>query len=137
MLVLTYINKKLVYVSNNYNSSNANDSNAWPVFDADGYKLPSGKEISGVEKIMFTAFEKADVTIYLDNCIVRRMNLTAPKVEEGDYTSRYDKDMSDNVDDGGSGDVGNSGGNTGGSSSGTNPSDGDIIGNLPNDTWKE
>ena len=159
MLALTYINNKLVYVSNNYNCENTKDSSVWPVYDADGYTLPSDKQIGGVEKIMFTTLANTDVTIYLDNCIIRRCELTPPVVNEEDYTSRYDEKITDDGDDNENTEPSNPGGNTGGGSenpggntgggsddgenggSGSTvtpaPSQGDIIDNLPNGTWKD
>lgn len=144
MLAVTYINNKLVYVSNNYGHTNTKDSSVWPVFDADKYTLPSGSKVFGVDKIMFTMPSNTDVTIYLDNCIVRRCELTAPEVNGEDYTSRFDEDLSDIVIGGDT----SGGDNTGGDSSGsednenpggntTPPSEGDIIDNLPDGTWKD
>lgn len=137
MLCLTYINNKLVYASNNYNHENTKGSAAWPVFKADKHTLPSGSKISGIEKFMFTMPTNTDVTIYLDNCMIRRTVLTPPEVKDEDYTSRFDEDLSDIV----SGDTG--GGTDDDENSGSGsvvtpaPSQGDIIDNLPNGTWKD
>ncbi len=137
MLCLTYINNKLVYVSNNYNHENTKGSTAWPVFKADKHTLPSGSKISGIEKFMFTMPSNTDVTIYLDNCIIRRTELTPPEVKDEDYTSRFDEEIPDNVggdtEDGDTGD----GENSGSGSVTPPPSQGDIIDNLPNGTWKD
>ena len=137
MLAVTYINNKLVYVSNNYSRENTKDSKVWPVFKADKYTLPSGSKIGGVEKIMFTMPSNTDVTVYLDNCIIRRCELTPPEVKGEDYTSRFDEDLSDIVSgDTGGGSSGSEGDdNTGGTVA--PPSQGDIIDNLPNGTWKD
>ena len=151
MLVLTYINNKLSYVSNNYNCENTKDSSVWPVYRADNYTLPSGSKIGGgIEKIMFTTLTNTDVTIYLDNCIIRRCELTPPEINEEDYTSRFDEE---NPDVGGDGEnentkPSNPGSNTGGGSSGsgeddipsgtvTPPTGNDIIDSLPEGTWKD
>ncbi len=145
MLVLTYINNKLVYVSNNYNHNNTLGSVAWPVFKADKHTLPSGSKISGIEKFMFTMPANTDVTIYLDNCIIRRCDLTPPEVKDGDYTSRFDEQISD-VGGGNTGgdssdteDDDKPGDSTGGAGGGTTtpPTGNDIIDNLPNGTWKD
>ncbi|MBO5316167.1 MAG: hypothetical protein J6B48_07055 [Clostridia bacterium] len=137
MLAVTYINNKLVYVSNNYSHENTKDSKVWPVFKADKYTLPSGSKIGGVEKIMFTMPSNTDVTVYLDNCIIRRTELTPPEVEDEDYTSRADEDLSDIVsgDTGGGSSDSEGDDNTGGTVA--PPSQGDIVDNLPNGTWKK
>ena len=148
MLVLIYINDKLVYVSNNYCYENSNGSAAWPVFAADKYTLPNGKQIGGVEKMMFIIPSNTDATIYLDNCIIRRVELEVPSVNDGDYTSRFDEDMS-----GYGGEAPGEGENPGTTppSGGTEtpggddipggttppPTDGDVGGNTPDGTWKD
>lgn len=146
MLVLTYVNSKLVYVSNNYAQKNKNDSSVWPVYDADKYTMPSGSKIHGIEKIMFVTFNKCDVTISIDNCIIRRLDLDVPVVSDEDYTSRFDKEITD-IGGGDSpsvpgdnpgGGAGEGGGNEPGSGIVTPPpSQGDIVGNIPDGTWKE
>lgn len=156
MLALTYINDKLIYVSNNYSHENSKDSNVWPVFRT--YTLPSGKEISGIEKLMFTTSSDTDVTVCLDNCIIRRTELTPPDIKDEDYTSRFDDE---NPGVGGGDSPSNPGDNAGSENEGGTgtpgtdipsgnepdvdvpggdlppPSQGDIIDNLPGETWKD
>jgi len=156
MLALTYINDKLIYVSNNYSHENSKDSNVWPVFRT--YTLPSGKEISGIEKIMFTTSSDTDVTVCLDNCIIRRTEITPPDIKAEDYTSRFDDE---NPSVGGGDSPSNPGDNAGSENEGGTgtpgtdipsgnepdvdvpggdlppPSQGDIIDNLPGETWKD
>lgn len=137
MLAVTYINNKLVYVSNNYNCENSKDSSVWPVFDAEKYTLPSDKKIGGIDKFMFTMPSNTDVTIYIDNCIIRRTELTPPEVKDEDYTSRFDEEIPDNVGGDTEEDDTGDGENSGSGSVTPPPSQGDIIDNLPNGTWKD
>jgi hypothetical protein len=88
MLALVFFNDKLTYVSNNFNKVNANGDDAWPVY-SDGYKASNGSTCSGINSGYITANSATDVTIYLDNTLLRRTTLTPPTVPESLYTSKY------------------------------------------------
>ena len=88
MLTLVFFNDKLTYVSNNVNKANANGDDAWPVY-SDGYKASNGSTYKGINAGYISANSATDVSIYLDNTLMRRTALTPPTVPESLYNSTY------------------------------------------------
>ena len=88
MLVLTFVDGELIYVSNRPNETNANGDDAWPVYDA-SFTAGNGTAADGINAIFFVPLAATDATFYFDNTLLRRTTLTPPTIPVSEYDSYY------------------------------------------------
>ena len=141
MLTLIFVNGNLKYASNNCRYNNNNDDNAWPVY-SDAYTTHKGKTLKGVDSIFFLTNSNTDVTMCFDNSILRRIDSKIPDIDINDNTTPENPDdntggEAPNPDDTVGGGTGDNNGNENGTGTTPSPTEGDIVGNLPEGTWKE
>ena len=88
ILALVYINEELVFVSNSIRTTNAYGDDAWPVY-AESFTASDNSSYKGINAVRLEAASSTDVTVYLDNTLMRRTNLTVPSIPENLYDSFY------------------------------------------------
>ena len=118
ILVLTYIDGELVYVSDNVATDINRFGTAWDINGS--YTTHDGSIVAkGLNAVKLTFSSSESSRVILDNVVVCKESGNMPVLDEEDYTSRF---YADNT--------GIGGGTT------TKPdTDEDYSGNLPGSTW--
>lgn len=88
MLALVFVNGELIYISNNFYTTNVHGDDAWPVY-SNNFTASNGSSYMGVNGVYLTTNKSTDATVYIDNTLMRRTNLTPPEIPVSEYTSYY------------------------------------------------